>query len=47
MQRLIMEQALVIPLAFQYELVAMSKRVQGYRTSLLGKPKYDDVWLDG
>jgi len=46
-KRLIMEQALVIPPAFQYELVAMSKRVQGYRTSLLGKPKYDDVWLDG
>jgi ABC-type transport system substrate-binding protein len=46
-QRLIMEQAFVIPLAFQYELVAMNRRVQGYRTSLLGKPKYDDVWLDG
>ena len=46
-QRLIMEQALVVPLAFQYELVAMNKRVQGYRTNLLGKPKYDDVWLDG
>ena len=46
-QRLIMENAFVIPLAFQYELVAMNKRVQGYRTNLLGKPKYDDVWLEG
>jgi peptide/nickel transport system permease protein/peptide/nickel transport system substrate-binding protein len=46
-QRLIMENAYVIPLAFQYELVAMNKRVQGYRTNLLGKPKYDDVWLEG
>lgn len=46
-QRLVMESALVIPLAFQYELVAMNKRVQGYRTNLLGKPKYDDVWLEG
>ena len=45
-QRLIMERALVIPLAFQYELVAMNKRVQGYRPNLLGKPKYDDVWLE-
>src|SRR5262249_20220045 len=38
-QRLVMENAFVIPLAFQYELVAMNKRVQGYRTNLLGKPK--------
>jgi peptide/nickel transport system substrate-binding protein len=45
-QRLVMENAFVIPLAFQYELVAMNKRVQGYRTNLLGKPKYDDVWLE-
>jgi peptide/nickel transport system permease protein/peptide/nickel transport system substrate-binding protein len=45
-QRLVMEHALVVPLAFQYELVAMNKRVQGYRPNLLGKPKYDDVWLE-
>lgn len=45
-QRLVMENAFVAPLAFQYELVAMNKKVQGYRPSLLGKPKYDDVWLE-
>jgi peptide/nickel transport system permease protein/peptide/nickel transport system substrate-binding protein len=45
-QRLVMENALVAPLAFQYELVAMNKKVQGYRPNLLGKPKYDDVWLE-
>jgi peptide/nickel transport system substrate-binding protein len=45
-QRLVMESALVAPLAFQYELVAMNKRVQGYRSNLLGKPKYEDVWLE-
>jgi peptide/nickel transport system substrate-binding protein len=45
-QRLVMENALVSPLAFQYELVAMNKRVQGYRSNLLGKPRYDDVWLE-
>jgi peptide/nickel transport system permease protein/peptide/nickel transport system substrate-binding protein len=45
-QRLVMENAFVVPLAFQYELVAMNKKVQGYRPSLLGKPKYDDVWLE-
>jgi peptide/nickel transport system permease protein/peptide/nickel transport system substrate-binding protein len=45
-QRIIMENALVCPLAFQFELVAMNKRVQGYKPNLLGKPKYDDVWLE-
>ena len=45
-QRIVMENAFVCPLAFQYELVAMNKKVQGYRTNLLGKPKYDDVWLE-
>jgi peptide/nickel transport system substrate-binding protein len=45
-QRLVMENAYVAPLAFQFELVAMNKKVQGYRPSLLGKPKYDDVWLE-
>ncbi|GEC51998.1 ABC-type transport system substrate-binding protein [Bradyrhizobium japonicum] len=44
-QRLVMENAFVVPLAFQFELVAMNKKVQGYRPNLLGKPKYDDVWL--
>jgi peptide/nickel transport system substrate-binding protein len=45
-QRIVMENAFVAPLAFQFELVAMNKKVQGYRPNLLGKPKYDDVWLE-
>ncbi len=45
-QRLVMENAFVVPLAFQFELNAMNKRVQGYKTNLLGKPKYEDVWLE-
>lgn len=45
-QKIVMENALVCPLAVLYELVAMNKKVQGYRPNLLGKPKYDDVWLD-
>jgi len=45
-QRQVMENAFVIPLAFQYELVAMNKWVRGYKGNLLGKPKYDDVWLE-
>jgi peptide/nickel transport system substrate-binding protein len=45
-QKLVMENAFVAPLAFQFELVAMNKKVQGYKPNLLGKPKYDDVWLE-
>ena len=44
--RCTVENAFVAPLAFQFELVAMNKKVQGYRPNLLGKPKYDDVWLE-
>ena len=45
-QKLVMENAFVAPLAFQFELVAMNTKVHGYRPNLLGKPKYDDVWLE-
>lgn len=44
-QRIVMEQALVAPLAFQYELDALSERTKGFRPNLLGKPKFEDVWL--
>lgn len=44
-QRIAMEQALVAPLAFQFELDALSERTKGYRPNLLGKPKFEDVWL--
>lgn len=46
-QRLVMENAFVAPLAFQFELDAMSAKVKGFRPNLLGKPKYEDVWLQG
>jgi ABC-type transport system substrate-binding protein len=44
-QRLVMENAFVAPLAFQFELDAMNPKVKGFKPNLLGKPKYDDVWL--
>jgi len=47
LQRNVMEQALVAPLAFQYELVAASQKVKGYKPNLLGKPKYEFVSLQG
>ena len=46
-QRLMMENALCAPLAFQFELDAFSNKVKGYKPNLLGKPKFEDVWLDG
>jgi ABC-type transport system substrate-binding protein len=46
LQRIVMEQALVAPLAFQYELVATAQKVKGYKPNLLGKPKYEFVSLE-
>ncbi len=45
LQRIVMEQALVAPLAFQYELVAAAQAVKGYKPNLLGKPKYEFISL--
>ncbi len=47
LQRIVMEQALVAPLAFQYELDAASQKVKGYKPNLLGKPKYEFISLQG
>ena len=44
-QRLVAENALYIPLVFQPEIVAFSDKVEGYKSNLLGKPKFDRVSL--
>jgi ABC-type transport system substrate-binding protein len=44
-QRLVMDNALVVPIAFQYEFDAMSQTVMDYKPNLLGKPKFENVWL--
>jgi peptide/nickel transport system permease protein/peptide/nickel transport system substrate-binding protein len=46
-QRLAMENALWAPLAFAFELTAFGTRVKGYKPNLLGKPKFDNVWIEG
>ena len=46
-QRLMMEHALCVPLAFQPELDAFHTRVKGYKPNLLGKPKFEHIWLEG
>ena len=41
-----MENALVAPLAFQYELVAMNKRVQGYKFFGAISVDFWRLWID-
>src|SRR6218665_1005259 len=46
-QRMVMENALVAPLAFQFEIDALSNAVQGFVPNLLGKPKFNNLSLSG
>jgi ABC-type transport system substrate-binding protein len=46
LQRALMENAYVVPLVFPLQVSVMSARVKGYRPNLLGKPKFEYVWLD-
>ncbi|MCW5237849.1 ABC transporter substrate-binding protein [Verminephrobacter eiseniae] len=46
-QRMVMENALVAPLAFQFEIDALSNKVQGFVPNLLGKPKFNNLSLSG
>lgn len=43
LQRLIMEGAYSVPLAFQYEVDAQGAKISGYKPNLLGKPKFGDM----
>jgi ABC-type transport system substrate-binding protein len=47
LQRLVAENALHAPLLFQYEFDAHTEKVKGYKPNLLGKPKYEDIYLEG
>ncbi|MCX7361819.1 MAG: ABC transporter substrate-binding protein [Alphaproteobacteria bacterium] len=47
LQRLVLEQALSVPLLFQFELDAHHTKVKGFTSNLLGKPRFDGVWIDG
>lgn len=44
-QQITMGNALSAPIAFQYELDALSSKVKGYKPDLLGKPKYENISL--
>lgn len=44
-QRHVMENALLAPIAFQYELDAIAPRAKGYKANLLGKPKFENMHI--
>lgn len=44
-QKFTVENALSAPLAFQFELDALSAKVKGFRPNLLGKPKFENISL--
>ncbi len=45
LQRIVMEQALTAPIAFQFEMDAVGEQVKGFEPNLLGKPKFWGVSL--
>jgi len=47
LQRIVAEHSLFVPLVVQYDLQAMHEKVDGYQHNLLGKPKFERVWLKG
>ncbi|MDB5655094.1 MAG: extracellular solute-binding protein family 5, partial [Tardiphaga sp.] len=44
-QKFTVENALSAPLAFQFELDALSDKVKGFKPNLLGKPKFENISL--
>ncbi len=45
-QRIVMENALVVPLAFRESIMAASLTVHDLESNLLGKPKFENVYLE-
>jgi len=45
LQRIVAEHALLVPIVVQYDVQAMTEQVHGYQPNLLGKPKFDGVWM--
>lgn len=44
-QKIVMENALVVPLAFREDILAHTPNVQSLQANLLGKPKFEHVYL--
>lgn len=47
LQRIVTENAMIVPLVFQWEMDAHGPRVKNYKPNLLGKPKFENVYLEG
>ena len=45
-QHIVSDNALMVPLVFDSDYVAYSKKVKGYRSNLVGRPRYDTVSID-
>lgn len=45
--KIVSDNALYVPLLLQPELDAMTPRVRGYKPNMLGKPRFEDVYLEG
>ena len=45
LHHLVRDQALSVPLSFNLQLIAHSKRVRGFRPNLLAKPRFEGVSL--
>ncbi len=45
LQGIVAENALFVPIVVQYDLQALVDSMQGYEANLLGKPKFENVWL--
>jgi ABC-type transport system substrate-binding protein len=46
LQRLVLDQGLMLPMMFEAEIVTFHKKVHGYEPNLLGKPQLQSIWLE-
>jgi len=44
-EEMVLDNALFAPLVFLPQIVVHAAKVKGYRSSMLGKPRFDDVFL--
>ncbi len=47
LQKIVADHSLFVPIVVQYDLQALTDKVEGYQHNLLGKPKFERVWLKG
>ena len=45
--KIISDNALYVPVILQADVAAMQPKVRGYKPNILGKPRFEDVYLEG